>query len=71
MYSVMEFTGITSLIFAVLEALDPSYPAVTSILVCTFATHARIWQAFRFGDYYIRNFCVSISHKTEQLGIHL
>ena len=36
------FTGIPSLMFVLLAALDLSYPAATSILVGTFATYARI-----------------------------
>ena len=58
-YLVMGvFTGITSLNFAVLAALDSSYPAATSTLVGAFAAHVKIWQAFRFRDYYqyIRNY---------------
>ena len=50
------FTVITSLIFAGLATLDPSYPAATSILVGKFAPCARIRQAFWFGDHYIRNY---------------
>ena len=62
------FTEITSLINAVLAALDPSYmyPTATSILVGTFATHAMIWQAFRFGDYYYGYSVVSRVQKGEE-----
>ena len=39
-FNGMVFRAITSLIFAVLGALDSSYPAATSILVGAFAAHA-------------------------------
>ncbi len=42
-FSDRVFTTITSLAFALLATLDPSYPAWTPILASTPATHARIW----------------------------
>lgn len=42
------FTTVTSLAFAVLTIHDLSYPAATPIFASTHATHAGIWQAFRF-----------------------
>ena len=47
-FSDRVFTTITSLAFAVLATLDPSYPAGTPILGSTLATCAGIWQAFGF-----------------------
>ena len=55
--------GIISLIFAVLAALDPSYPAATSSLVGTLAAHARIWQAFKVWRL--------LYHKLHVLSCHL
>ncbi len=49
MISDRVFTVITSLALAILAALDPSYPAATSILTSTLTTLARIQQTFRFG----------------------
>ena len=47
-FSDRVFTTFTSLAFAVLATLDPSYPAGTPILASTLATRAGIWQACGF-----------------------
>ena len=54
-FSDRVFTTITSLAFAVLATLDPSYPAGTPIFASTLATCAGIWQAFGFGDHNLRD----------------
>ncbi|KAJ8353411.1 hypothetical protein SKAU_G00209780 [Synaphobranchus kaupii] len=47
-FSDRVFITITSLAFAVLTTMDPSYPAETPILARTLATRAEIWQTFGF-----------------------